>query len=119
MSAQDIRLMSPVKLVNQAWHQFYRDAVGYGGWGKNTVSYLAGYCLIFCQTPLASAYGSTPVNDTVGEFIIICIQVQSASSFTGRQLRRLVCLCKRNPDPMYLKRPYELLGLPFRKAIPI
>jgi hypothetical protein len=37
-SAQDIRLMSPVTLVNQAWHQFYRDAVGYSGWEKNTIS---------------------------------------------------------------------------------
>jgi hypothetical protein len=36
-SAQDISLMSPVKLVNQSWDQFYRDAVGYSDWEKDTI----------------------------------------------------------------------------------
>jgi Rps23 Pro-64 3,4-dihydroxylase Tpa1-like proline 4-hydroxylase len=37
-SAQDIRLMSSVKLVNQAWQQFYRGAMGYSNWENNTIS---------------------------------------------------------------------------------
>ncbi|MCI0491023.1 MAG: hypothetical protein L0229_30910 [Blastocatellia bacterium] len=37
-SEQDIRLMSPVKLVNQAWHQFYRDTAVYSGWERNVIN---------------------------------------------------------------------------------
>jgi len=37
-SAQDIRLMSPVKMVNQAWHQFYKDATNYSDWENDTIS---------------------------------------------------------------------------------
>lgn len=37
-SDQDIRLMSPVKLVNQAWHQFHKDAKNYSDWENDTIS---------------------------------------------------------------------------------
>ena len=36
-SAQDIRLMSPVQLVNQAWHHFYTDASNYSDWENETI----------------------------------------------------------------------------------
>lgn len=37
-SAQDVRLMSPVKIVNEAWHNFYQDNAGYSDWENNAIN---------------------------------------------------------------------------------
>ncbi|MFO1432079.1 MAG: hypothetical protein U1F76_18375 [Candidatus Competibacteraceae bacterium] len=38
ISTQEIYSMSPVKLVNQAWQEFYSNTNGYGDWEKNAIN---------------------------------------------------------------------------------